>query len=226
MSHSDPPSQKLASPRAESSHHPPTKATAETCHCLQTTVSMLEEIDLKTLDGRYSPIDVAMNFHQDALNDCTYVLSCRNCTSRPERMMLMTMIAEKLANLCEKTSASCLESIRQPDPRAHPTCGDHHPVATTSRSATEMLAHKSQLATGPSYPFEDMFCGRYRIGRSKDWAYLMRMVIILQVKALCDFLKRIKAIMSIMPRRESHVPKVDACEERARKIIESMWRSI
>lgn len=223
--HFEPPSQKSANSQDESPNPTRASSTSENCHCLQSTVSLLEDIDMTTVDGRYSPLDIAMNFHQDALSECTHLLTCRNFTARPERMMLMTMVAEKLAHLCEKTSFACLESFppRELKANSNSTYGDHC-VMKILRNTTEIVRN-AQSANSPC-PFETMFCGRYKIGRPRDWAYLMRMVIILQAKALCEFLKRMKAIVSILPRRESHLPKVDACEERVRKIIENLWRSV
>jgi len=200
------------------SHQGPSNDSTEPCICLQTTVSLLEDIDSKLTELEPQSIDSTMDWHRDVLAECSSILDCKDCTTRPERMMLITMVAEKLVNLCEQASKSCLTTLTPPPSRPNTALG-HNNVSTSmhsTRNETSCFDAES--------PFETSFCGQYKIESSKDWACLIRVVICLQLKSMRHFLRKIRLVVSLMERRDAHVRKVDTCEERVQKAFESLCK--
>ncbi|TDZ29034.1 hypothetical protein C8035_v004571 [Colletotrichum spinosum] len=75
------------------------------CTCLQPVVFMLDELETEQSAAVARGVDFALASVKEALNHCRDLLCCPRCCSRPEHVTLLTMLADKLARLCELIAA-------------------------------------------------------------------------------------------------------------------------
>jgi hypothetical protein len=211
-----------------SSDNSPTLAKASvsvTCQCLQMTASILEELEAYILSVDPSSIDAMMNFHQEILGSCSSVLLCWSCANRPEAMMLLALISNKLASICEMASTKSAEDFQTFE--ANSTLSSK----STPNDGNESISRRDQLMLVGRQPGEGFvstrvqFCGEYRVEHQRDWACLAKLLIRLQLKALGGFLKRVK-LVSYIARRETHLLMLNACELRVQKIEETLRKNV
>lgn len=182
---------------------------------------MLEEIEAKILSVNSMSIDGMMNFHQEMLAQCNSVLLCSTCASRSERMMLLAMACEKLANLCEKASIQYMEDIQ--DPEVNSISTSTPPLAGDIRLDT--LKETKRSGSGAiSAPHKVPFCGEYKVEQLKEWVCLLKILICLQLKALERFLNRMK-LASYITRRETHLLMLSSCDKRVRKNLQDLQKA-
>lgn len=75
---------------------------AQSCRCMQKGVILLEEVENQTHNFDPVAIDSSLAYHKGALDTCTSMLRCQNCAVCIEIAMLLTLVASKLSQLCEK----------------------------------------------------------------------------------------------------------------------------
>lgn len=193
----------------------------DSCQCLQVTASVLEEIEAKILSVNSMSIDGMMNFHQEMLAQCNSVLLCGTCTSRSERMMLLAMACEKLANLCEKASIQYMEDVQ--DPEANSISTSSPPLAGDIRLGALKETKRSGLGA-ISAPQKVPYCGEYKVEQWKEWVCILKVLICLQLKALERFLNRMK-LASYITRRETHLSMLNFCDKRVKKNLQNLQKA-
>ncbi|KAF2866143.1 hypothetical protein BDV95DRAFT_612012 [Massariosphaeria phaeospora] len=73
-----------------------------TCHCLETIVFLLEDLEGSIAVVGESSLDASLASNKGALSSCQRLLRCPDCTTRTETLMLLTFICEKLVKVCSK----------------------------------------------------------------------------------------------------------------------------
>jgi hypothetical protein len=165
------------------------------CQCLQTMVILLEELENKSRAIDPTALDSAMAYHKEALTQCNDMLHCARCSARSEYMMLLTVVCEKLVALCEKALHQYLEHIVQSPKR---------PGENSSR--------------------QRIFLGDYEIDLTHEWEYLIKMLIVFQLRSLGRLLGKMKTQASSAI-RGSQLQLLLATERRLRKMTVSLQRS-
>ena len=72
-------------------------------------VILLEDLETKSRHVNTAALDSILVSQKEALGRCNSVLSCPGCFLRPEYVLLLGMVTERLASLCECTVAKYLD---------------------------------------------------------------------------------------------------------------------
>lgn len=156
---------------ANSSHEP-----RASCHCLQTVFVLLENLQNESDLIDSSAIDSVLAFHKKALTQCSILLRCVACMTRPEHLLLFVLVCEKLVNFCEKMVN---EYLRRPR-------GQFEWLAKkTSRDASVCMAHEQKLSIG-----------KYELDLPVELDCLFKVLVALQLKALERLLTEIRKTIS------------------------------
>ena len=134
----------------------------QSCRCMQKGVILLEEVENQTQNFDPTAIDSALAYHKGALETCFSMLRCYKCAVCIEIAMLLTLVANKLSQLCEKI------------------------VSQLSWSS------ESEDGSRTDAPHRNVFLGNYEINSLLEWIQLMKGLITVQLKGLIDLAARMK----------------------------------
>lgn len=89
----------LPTPTSSFSSHASSAAAAaqETCSCLQHVVFIVHELETAKMDS----MDGQMASHKEALDYGQAMVMCERCSRRPENLMMLTFLSERLLHLSE-----------------------------------------------------------------------------------------------------------------------------
>ena len=172
------------------------------CQCLRLIGVLLEDLERKNHLDDPAALDSILAWQKRALAHCSTVLSCSTCVARSEYILLLGLITERLATLCESTV--CLyskEVLRRSNFRISSN-GKHH-----SRTSSE--------------EFSTVFLGRYEIDSSEEWSSLIRVVIVLQLRSLRSLLRGMKKAATAGT-NATQLPMVQATERRVDGLIQEL----
>lgn len=162
-------------------------------------VILLEELENRSDAIDPAALDSAMAYHKEALSQCDGMLRCARCSGRSEYMMLLTIVCEKLVALCDKVLHRYLEhTSRRPD--GNPSL----------RETTEAR--------------QRIFLGDYEIDLTQEWKYLMKVLIVFQLRSLGRLLGKMKTLASSAI-RGSQLTLLLNTERRLRDLTVSLQRS-
>ncbi|KAL2829464.1 hypothetical protein BDW59DRAFT_159052 [Aspergillus cavernicola] len=185
---SHPPSTVSASNQQQPTHPPDTIG----CSCIQVAVSLLDELEIW---GATPPeprsLDSPLSVHREAVTQCQRIQQCHQCRRQSGTMIILNLVLEKLAGLCEGIVASFLRVVQD--------------KATTNHSILP-----SQEEQG--LQFQHLMLGGYHIG-GEDGVVLMRALISLHIGKLGSLLNSMKQILSFN-KRESQMARLLQSEQR------------
>lgn len=76
--------------------------TPESCHCLDDIPILLSDLEHQRSDGASSStLDSSLSYHREILTRVSQLLSCPNCRSKSEFLVLLSVVCEKSTALWE-----------------------------------------------------------------------------------------------------------------------------
>ena len=179
----------------------------QSCRCMQKGVTLLEEVENQTQNFDPTAIDSALAYHKGALETCFSMLRCYKCAVCIEIAMLLTLVANKLSQLCEKI-VSQLSQQSQRLERSH---------TQQQQQAQGGWSSESEDGSRTDAPHRNVFLGNHEINSLMEWIQLMKGLITVQLKGLIDLAARMKG-------REpglsgSQLTKLGNVEREVRKIL-------
>lgn len=157
------------------------------CQCLQTLVILLEETEHKSINVGSLSIESMLAYQKEARTRCATILQCGCCTTHSSNLMLLAVVCEKLVSLCDKVVSQYGQHAQQSQLRLNPSQDSN--AETTKKSMDER---------------KRMFFGNYEISSTEEWEYMMRVLILLQLKSLGSLLSNIKRLASSKTRATQH----------------------
>lgn len=139
---------------------------------MSTALDILEVLEIKNSKMSYEAIDGILSFKKRALNQCNVMLECQSCNSHSQFMMLLVVICDKMVASFERLSLSCREVHQQ-----FTEVGDMK------------KAEGFSIVDGKS-----LFVGEYEVDLDEERCYLVRQLVMLQLRNLATFELRLKGI--------------------------------
>ena len=170
------------------------------CRCLNTMVMLLEDLETKGGNVDTAALDSILVSQKEALGRCTTVLNCSSCFLRPEYILLLGMVAERLATLCESTVAKYLE--------------DTNNGTAFHESAINNPIHDVKVCLGG-----------YEIETPDERVGLVRLMIVMQLQSLRKFIEGVSIAVASRREGKTQVLKVQAAEQRLAKLIQRIRQS-
>lgn len=149
-----------------------TPAGASSCRCMSTALDILEVLEIKNSKMSLEAIDGILSFKKRALNQCNVMLECQGCNSHSQFMMLLVVICDKMVASFERLSLTCREV--------------HQQIANVG---DPKKAEGFTIVDGKS-----LFVGEYEVDLDEERCYLVRQLVMLQLRNLATFELRLKGI--------------------------------
>ena len=170
-------------------------------------VIVIEVLETKSTHVNTTGLDAILTSQKEALGRCNSVLYCSTCYLRPEYLLLLGMVTELLASLCESTVTKYLETSTD---------------GTLSREADADARYHSRGS-----PMDDVkvFLGGYEIEIPEERIRLVQVLIAMQLQTSKKFIEDVaNAIVSRAEGKTSAI-KVQAAEQRVAKLIQRVRQS-
>ena len=174
----------------------------ENCQCLSTMVMLLEDLETKARHVNTAALDSILVSQKEALGRCNTVLNCPSCFLRPEYILLLGMVTERLASLCESTVAKYLNDVND------------------GTSFGEMNG-----AAGSPMDGVKVSLGGYEIETPDERVGMVRLLIVMQLQSLRKFVEGVANAVASRPEGKMQVVKVQAAEQRLAKLIQKIRQS-
>lgn len=173
------------------------------CQCLQTINMSLEELE-EAQSRRISSagLDTILAFQRTALGRCESVIHCTACTARPEYILLLGLILEKLVNLCETLVAKHRQKVEYE--LGYLTASDG---SISSKDKSDEPAK--------------VYFGSYEIESQTEWDYLTRVLIVLQIRKFWRLLKGMKEATASTS-NSMQLSKAQAMERRIKNLMQNL----
>jgi hypothetical protein len=175
------------------------------CGCLQLVVSLLGDLETKSNYPENDRLDSILAFHKEALKQCTTMLLCSHCTSRSENMMLLAIVGQKLASLCETIVIKHQQQSLSPSQPITESSSSNKPGGISPGSTTK---YRGQV-----------FFGDYEVDDCFEWECLIRSLIMLQLRSLRYFLSRMKMV-AFSTLTGTQLKTIEAAERRLGNVLE------
>ena len=165
---------------------------------------LLEDLENRVRHVDTAALDSILVSQKEVLSRCKSILKCPNCFLRPEYILLLRMVTERLVSLCESTVAKYLDGIDNGAPFLK---------TTTDRK------HHS--------PMDDVkVClGAYEIETPDELFGLVRLLIAMQLRSLRKFIEGVAIAIASNGEGKTQVLKVQAAEQRLTKLIQRIRQS-
>ena len=151
-----------------------TSNTASSCRCMSTALDILEVLEIKNSKMSLEAIDGILSFKKRALNQCNVMLECQGCNSHSQFMMLLVVICDKMVASFERLSLSCRDVHQQ------------------FNAEVESKAKKGEGSA--IFGGKSMSVGEYEVDLDEERCYLVRQLVMLQLRNLATFELRLKGI--------------------------------
>ena len=174
------------------------------CQCLETVGKLTVSLEMKTLEVDTAALDSKLASQRESLNKCNTVLGCKNCSTRPEYLLLLGLLTQNLTNFCEATVNLYLDQVRE----YSMSLGAAHSPAPSESSSGGRLGH-------------------YAVESSQEWSTLMKVLIILQLQSVQTLLRGLKGASYLesnptLPRMEWPCPS----ERRVLALIKKLGHGV
>lgn len=181
---------------------PPSDDSLTRCQCLRLIEVLLEDVERKKFLDDPAALDSILAWQKRALAHCSTVLRCSACGSRSEYILLLGVVTERLAALCESTASLYLKELRcRSSLRSRPN-GRHHSRTSSEESGT-------------------VFFGRYEIESTEEWSSLIRVLILLQLRSLRSLLGNLK-MAAAAGTNATQLPMMQATERRVGNLLQKL----
>lgn len=181
--------------------------SGQPCQCLAAIVFAVEEVEASCNSGNRAELDSVLAYQKDAIKCCRSMLQCSSCMAKRENIVLLVFVTEKIVLSCGRI----VESYRMEDGEAR-----EGPVPSMSldRSTTDCHSHgvnvgDHDLAIPALFPsridcmhsgsitstrtstlpgWRELLLGDYEINSPLEWEHLVRVLILLQLRAVMALL--------------------------------------
>lgn len=164
-------------------------------------VMLLEDLETKAQHVESAALDSILMSQKEALGRCNTVLNCSACFLRQEYILLLGMVTEKLASLCESTVAKYLDDEH-----------DSTPFREMNARGNPMDGVKVSL-------------GGYEIETPDERTGMVRLLIVMQLQSLRKFVEGVANAVASRKEGKTQVLKVQAAEQRLGKLIQRIRQS-
>lgn len=130
-------------------------------------------LEIKNSKMSLEAIDGILSFKKRALNQCNLMLECQGCNSHSQFMMLLVVICDKMVASFERLSLTCREA--------------HQQVAGAAGDLKK--AEGFTIVNDKS-----LFVGEYEVDLDEERCYLVRQLVMLQLRNLATFELRLRGI--------------------------------
>lgn len=163
-------------------------------------VILLEDLETKGRHVDTAALDSILVSQKEALGRCNLVLKCPGCFLRPEYILLLGMVTERLAALCESTVAKYLDDVNAGTPFGEINGGS---------------------------PMDDVkvSLGGYEIETPDERVGMVRLLIVMQLQSLRKFIEGVANAVASRKEGKTQVLKVQAAEQRLAKLIQKIRQS-
>lgn len=172
------------------------------CQCLRLIEVLLEDLERKNFLDDPVALDSILAWQRKALAHCSTVLGCSACVARSEYILLLGLITDRLATLCESTVSLYLKEVQR---------------RTTSQTSSDRRHHSRTSSEESS----TVFLGCYEIESREEWSSLIRVLIVLQLRNLRSLLGDMNKAATTRT-NASHLPMVQASERRVSNLIQKL----
>ena len=162
---------------------------------------LLEDLETKARHVNTAALDSILVSQKEALGRCNTVLNCPSCFLRPEYILLLGMVTERLASLCESTVAKYLDDMN-----------DGTSFGEMNGAGSPMDGVKVSL-------------GGYEIETPDERIGMVRLLIVMQLQSLRKFVEGVANAVASRPEGKTQVVKVQAAEQRLAKLIQKIRQS-
>ena len=164
-------------------------------------VLLLEDLETRARHVDTAALDSILVSQKEALGRCNSVLNCPSCFLRSEYILLLGMVTERLASLCESTVAKYLDDVN-----------DGTPFRKINARGNPMDDVKVSL-------------GGYEIETQDERVGMVRLLIVMQLQSLRTFIEGVANAVASRKEGKSQVVKVQAAEQRLAKLIQKIRQS-
>ena len=169
------------------------------CRCLRTIGTLLEDFERRDQSSAPATLDLTLGSQKEALARCDSVLRCSMCVARSEYILLVGLITERLVVVYESIISSYLKEIQRRSESLPSSSGEDR-----SRSS-------------PGEP-NKVYLGRYKIESIEEWSGLFKVIIIRQLRNLCNLLEDMKRAAAV-ENSPTQLPMVRITERKVRDMI-------
>ena len=174
------------------------------CRCCNIVASMLERFEARNSLVDRSALDKILASQREALNHCNSVLQCTECILRPEYILLLGVVAERLTTSCESIVAQYLSESSEQSRSNHSAFG---------RGKSKLAKEQNRI-----------YIGSYGIESIEEWHGLMQFLIAHQLRSLVHLLRRMKKAASTGV-SATRLPNISATERRMAAMILQIRKS-
>lgn len=174
------------------------------CKCLQSIVSLLEELENRASTIDTHPLDSVLAYQKEALNHCSRMVGCSPCAARSDYMMLLGVVSDKLISSYEHVITKHTESTRKRVDNNEDEDGTSSSSSSSFRAGTEGGAEYTRIVS----------FGCYKIDGAAEWKYVSRVLITLQLRQVFGLLAQMQHIAE----RTARGPQVSALRIREQRL--------
>lgn len=168
---------------------------------------VLEDLEIKARHVDSAALDSILVSQKEALGRCNSALKCLTCSLRPECILLLGMVTERLASLCELIVAKYLEVVNDGTSfRETDVDGNHH-------------------SRGKLMDDVKMRFGGYEIEKPDERVRLVRLLIVMRLQGIRKFIEGVATVAASRGQGNTHMLKVQAAEQRLAKLIQRIRQS-
>jgi hypothetical protein len=188
---------------------PPSPPIAQSCQCLAAVLFAVEELETSCNPGHRSELDSIIAYEKEAIRRCRLMLKCSVCPLKPENLVLLAFMAEKLVS----ASSRIVLIYRNRDSLASPRQSNNHIKDCASPSIppfhhdtfddllTNFNTSSLTPAIGPDPDpgymppgWREMLLGDYEISSVMEWEHIIRVLIVLQIRGVVDLLGNMRNV--------------------------------
>jgi hypothetical protein len=176
---------------------PPTQS----CECLTAVVFAVEEFETNCNTENRAKLDSIIAYQKKAIKCCRSMINCTSCTSKRENFVLLVFIAEKIVAVCGQIVV--LYSMK------NGTSGTQAAPGLSSLRGYDRLLEDWDFDTSVSFPsssslkpastsilsdWRELLLGDYEVSSRREWEHLVRVLILLQLRAVMELLADMKKV--------------------------------
>lgn len=179
----------------------------ENCQCLRSMAFLLEDLEIKGRNFDTIALDSILVLQKETLGRCNSALNCSACCLRPQLLLLLGTVTERLASIYESTVARYLDGPNECSPCLGDSTGERH------------------LSQGDPMDDVKVCLGSYEVETRDERVSVIRLLIVSQLQSLKKLTGSVTKAVISRGEGEPQVIKVQAAERRLAELIRSIRRS-
>ncbi|KAJ9256025.1 transcriptional regulator family: Fungal Specific TF [Paecilomyces variotii] len=161
----------------------PSGLSGQPCGCLAAVVFAVEQFEASCHAGHRAELDSIVSYQKEAIKCCRAQLKCSSCIARRETLVLLVFMLEKIVAACGLVVG--LYRVKDVQP--------HRPSSSLRVNGDGSL--DLGLATSKA-DWRELLLGDYEISSPLEWEHLVRVLILLQLRAVMELLADVKSMES------------------------------